>query len=342
MPLKHRRGPRREKTKPRVVVITGASAGVGRAAARLFARRGDKVALLARGRDGLKAAAREVELAGGQALPIKVDVADAEEVEQAAEEVERKLGPIDVWVNNAMATVFGAVKQASAEEFHRVTEVTYLGSVYGTKAALKHMLPRNRGVIVQVSSALGVRSIPLQAPYCGAKHAIAGFLESLRSELLHDKSQVQITEVLLPAVNTPQFGWARNHLSHRPRPLAPIYAPEVAARAIVWASDHPRRRIEVGAPTVAIAFAQKLIPGLLDRYMAASAYRGQQIEHEPENGRHRDNLFAPVGGDHGTQGRFGAQSWRRSPGLWLNTHRSWLMMVAGTGALWWAARRALR
>jgi len=195
---------------------------------------------------------------------------------------------------------------------------------------------------VSVGSALAVRSIPLQSAHCGAKHAISGFLESLRSELLHDGSRVRIAEVLLPAMNTPQFAWARNRLSHRPRPLAPIYSPEVAARAIVYASEHPRRRIDVGAPTVAVAFAQKLIPGLLDRYMARSAYRGQQVENEPESGRHRDNLFSPVSGDHGAQGSFRTQSYRYSPKLWLTTHRSWLMMAAGAGALWWAARRVVR
>jgi short-subunit dehydrogenase len=338
-----KRAHRSRTGKPQVVVITGASAGVGRATVREFARRRACIGLLARGQDGLNAAAREVELAGGKALALAVDMADAAAVERAADAVEAAFGPIDIWINNAMVTIFAPLKDIAADEFRRVTEVTYLGNVHGTMAALKRMLPRDRGVIVQVSSALAQRSIPLQSAYCGAKHAIAGFTDSLRSELLHDHSRVRVTAVQLPAMNTPQFGWARNRMPNRPQPVPPVFAPEIAARAIVWATRHDRREVAVGAPTLLAQWAQKLAPGLADRYLGATAYRGQQISGEADSGQRPDNLFAPVAGDAGAHGRFGERTRTRSPQLWANEHRGWLLLAAGigagAGALWWAARR---
>src|SRR5438552_12432233 len=259
-----------------VVVVTGASAGVGRAVVRAFARKGADVGLLARGIDGLEGARREVEAAGGRAVIAPTDVADAAAVNAAADRVERELGPIDVWVNNAMVSVFSPVRELTPEEVKRVTDVTYLGVVHGTLAALKRMLPRDRGAIVQVGSALAYRGIPLQAAYCGAKHAIQGFTESLRCELLHDNSHVHVAMVQLPAMNTPQFDWVKSRLPREPQPVPPIYAPEIAADAIVWAASARRREISVGAPTVAAIWGNKVASGLLDRYLAATAYDSQQ------------------------------------------------------------------
>src|SRR5437773_605897 len=239
------------KEKPEVIVITGASAGVGRATVQAFARRGAQLGLIARGPDGLEAARKEVDQLGGSALVFAIDVADAEKVEEAAARVEEAFGPIDIWVNNAMVSVFSPIKEMTADEFRRVTEVTYLGVVYGTLSALRRMLPRDRGSIVQVGSALAYRGIPLQAAYCGAKHAIQGFCDSLRAELLHDRSGVRVTMVQLPAMNTPQFEWVKSRLRNRAQPVPPIYQPEVAARAIVWASEHDRREIYVGFSTQA-------------------------------------------------------------------------------------------
>lgn len=330
-----------QPARSQVVVVTGASAGVGRATVRRFARRGAHIALLARGRDGLEAAAREVELAGGKALVLPVDMADAPAVEHAADVIEETLGPIDIWVNNAMVTIFAPFKDISAEEFRRVTEVTYLGTVHGTMAALRHMRPRNRGVIVQVSSALAYRSIPLQSAYCGAKHAITGFTDALRSELLHDRSRVRITAVQLPAMNTPQFGWARNRMPNRPQPVPPIFAPEVAAEAIVWATEHDRRQIAVGAPTLLAEWAQKIAPGFADRYLAATGYESQQSVGEPDSGDRPDNLFKPIEGDPGCYGRFSDRALPRSTALWAVQHRNPLLlgMAAGIGALVWAVRK---
>src|SRR5256884_4250096 len=262
----------------RTVVITGASAGVGRAAALEFAREGAQIGLLARGRAGLEAAKNDVEQLGGSALVLPVDVADAEAVDSAAMEIEQRLGPIDVWVNNAMASVFSPVKQMTAEEFKRVTEVTYLGYVYGTLAALRRMLPRNRGVIVQVGSALAYRGIPLQSAYCAAKHAVQGFCDSLRCELLHDNSGVRLTMVQLPALNTPQFGWVKSRLPRKAQPVPPIFQPEVAAEAIYFAAHNPRREFYVGAPSVAVIVGNKFVPGLLDHYLARSGYDSQQYD----------------------------------------------------------------
>jgi short-subunit dehydrogenase len=312
----------------RVVVVTGASAGVGRATAQAFGKRGDRVALLARGQDGLEGAREEVEAVGGQALAIPTDVADADEVETAAQRAERELGPIDVWVNDAMTTVFSPFNQLTAEEYKRATEVTYLGYVWGTMAALKRMLPRDRGVIVQVGSALSYRAIPLQAPYCGAKFAIRGFTDSIRTELIHDKSNVHITMVQLPAVNTPQFNWCRTRLPNHAQPVPPIYQPEVPAEAIVWAAAHRRRELWVGRSTVKAIIANKLVPGLADRYLGKTGFSAQQTQ-QPVAPDRPDNLFEPVDGMHATHGIFDDKATNSSPELWLAEHRS---LVAGAAA----------
>ena len=305
------------------VVITGASAGIGRAAARLFGQRGDRVALIARGRAGLEGAVRDVERAGGTALAVPADVADFALVDRAATEIEDAFGPIDVWVNVAFASVFAPFAETAPEEFRRVTEVTYLGFVHGTMAALARMRPRDHGAIVQVGSALGARSIPLQSAYCGGKHAINGFTESLRCELRHDKSNVHVTVVQMPAVNTPQFSWVRSRLPRHPQPVPPIYQPEVAARGIVYAADHPRRKqYFVGATTAATILANRVAPALLDRYLARTGYDSQQTG-EPEPSR-PDNLWEPVDGprgdDHGAHGEFDDKSHRRSAQLFVSHH----------------------
>jgi NAD(P)-dependent dehydrogenase (short-subunit alcohol dehydrogenase family) len=314
----------------KVVVITGASGGVGRASAREFARRGDRIALLARGQSGLDRAAQDVRSAGGTAIVIPVDVADAEAVEAAAQRVEDELGPIDVWVNDAFSGVFAPVTEVSPEEFRRVTEVSYLGYVYGTKAALKRMIPRDSGVVVQVGSALAYRGIPLQAAYCAAKHAIQGFHESLRCELLHDKSNVHVTMVQLPAVNTPQFGWVLSRLPRRAQPVPPIYQPEVAARAIVTASDHPKRReYWLGLSTVFTLLGDKFAPGLLDRYLARTGYSSQQTS-TPRSPNQPTNLWEPAddrsGTDQGAHGDFDSKAHGRSPQWWVSRHKK---LVAG-------------
>jgi NAD(P)-dependent dehydrogenase (short-subunit alcohol dehydrogenase family) len=319
----------------RVVVVTGASAGVGRASVRRFAEEGARLGLLARDHVGLEAARREVEVAGGRAFPVPTDVADPGAVEEAADAVERELGPIDVWVNDAMTSVFAPFMEMSAAEFKRVTEVTYLGFVNGTRAALGRMLPRNRGVIVQVGSALAYRGIPLQSAYCGAKHAVQGFTESVRCELLHDHSDVRIATVHLPALNTPQFDWVLSRLPRRPQPVPPIYQPEVAARAIVWASHHPRREVWVGGTTVGTILANRIAPGLLDRYLARTGYRSQQAE-GPADPDRAANLWRPVEDDRGAHGSFDERSHPRSLQLWATTHRGWLAL-AGTAAAGLAA-----
>jgi len=318
--------------KREIVVITGASAGVGRAAVREFASRGADVALLARGRDGLEAAAREVESLGGRALALEVDVADAAAVERAADTVERELGPIDIWVNNAMTSVFAPIKQTRAEEFHRVTEVTYLGFVYGTLAALKYMLPRDRGAIVHVGSALAYRSIPLQAAYCASKHAILGFFAALRTELLHDGSGVKTTMVQMPALNTPQFGWVRSRLPRKAQPVPPIYQPEVAARLIWKAAHRPGKREWYGAWSVVKAVVgNKVAPWFADRYLAKNGYDAQQYDGRKEPGR-PDNLYQPVAGDHGAHGAFDdrARSW--SVEAWAEEHAGLLAAALCVGA----------
>jgi len=322
-----------------VVVITGASAGVGRAAARAFARRGARIGLLARGGDGLEAARREVEKLGGRALAIQVDVAHAQEVERAAMAIEGQLGAIAVWVNNAMTSVFSPIKEMTPEEFRRVTEVTYLGTVYGTLAALKPMLRRNRGVILQVGSALAYRGIPLQSAYCGAKHAIQGFVDSLRCELLHDRSDVHVTMLQMPALNTPQFGWVKSRLPRRAQPVPPIFQPEVAARAIVWAAQHQRREIYVGASSTLAILANKLFPGILDRYLARTGYGSQQFD-GVEDPMRPNNLWDPVPGDAGAHGKFDARATQRCVSLWITQNRLPLTVLGlGLGLGCWLMRR---
>ena len=310
-----------------VVVITGASAGVGRATAQRFAKEGARIGLIARGIDGLEGARRDVEKLGGKALVIPVDVADADKVEAAAARIEAELGEIDIWINNAMTSVFSPIKEMTPEEFRRVTEVTYLGYVYGTLAALKRMLPRNRGVIVQVGSALAYRGIPLQSAYCAAKHAVQGFCDSLRCELLHDKSRMRLTMVQLPALNTPQFGWVKSRLPRKAEPVPPIFQPEVAAEAIHFAAHNPRREFYVGLPTVEAIVANKIAPCLLDHYLARTGYDSQQYDGAEDPNR-PDNLWQPVPGDHGAHGAFDARARIWSPQLWTSEHRTMLALAA--------------
>ncbi len=317
--------------KPEVVVITGASAGVGRATARAFAERGAHIGLLARGPDGLEGVRKEIEAAGGQALVLPTDVAHADQIEAAAEAVEQRLGPIDIWINNAMVSVFSPIKEMTPDEFKRVTEVTYLGYVYGTLSALKRMLGRDRGVIVQVGSALAYRGIPLQGAYCGAKHAIQGFTDSLRCELLHDESKVKVVEVHMPALNTPQFSWVKSRLPRKPQPVPPIFQPEVAAEAIFWAAHHDRPEVYVGWPTVKAIVGNKIAPRLADWYLARNGYSSQQTN-EPVESDRRDNLWEPVPGDHGAHGDFGERSLSSSWQFRFNKHKTGLTLAGLTAA----------
>ncbi len=303
----------------KVVVITGASGGVGRAVAHEFARQGAKIALLARGIEGLEGAKNEVEKLGGIALIIPTDVADPEQVEAAAQKTEAVFGSIDVWVNNAMNSVFSLFKDIRPEEFRRVTEVTYLGQVYGTMTALKRMLPRNEGSIILVGSALAYRGIPLQSAYCGAKHGIQGFYDSLRCELMHEKSKVNMCMVQLPAMNTTQFGWVLSRLPNKPRPMGKIYTPEVAARGIVYAAGHPLRELLIGYPTYQAIVGDKIASWYADRVLADTGIDGQQTN-EPKSADRKNNLWEPVGEDRGTHGNFGAQSHDFSYTLWLSMH----------------------
>lgn len=324
--------------RPEVVVVTGASAGVGRAVVRRFAEEGARIGLIARGIDGLEGARRDVESLGGEAVICQADVADAEAVERAAQTVEERFGPVDVWINNATTSVFSPVKEMEPEEYARVTEVTYLGVVYGTLAALKRMLPRDRGVIVQVGSALAYRGIPLQSAYCAAKHAIQGFVDSLRAELIHDDSNVHVTMVQLPALNTPQFGWNKTRLPKHPQPVPPIYQPEVAAEAIHFAAHARRREMCVGEPTVLAVYGDKIAPGLGDLYLGSQGYDSQQTD-EPVDPNRRNNLWEPVAGDHGAHGRFDSRSRDFSPQAWANMNRG-TTAIAGAcllaaGALLW-------
>ena len=321
---------------PRIVVVTGASGGIGRASAVAFGRRGDTVVLLARGEAGLKGAAGEVEAAGGKALAISVDVSDAEEVAAVVDRIEGEVGPIDVWVNVAFTSVFSPFDRISPEEYRRVTEVSYLGFVYCTMAVLKHMKTRDRGTIVQVGSALAYRGIPLQTAYCGAKHAIQGFHEALRCELLHEKSEVRVTMVQMPAVNTPQFSWVLSRLPHHAQPVPPIYQPEFAARGVLFAADHPRRReYWVGATTMATLAANAIMPGILDRYLGRTGFNAQQTN-EPRSPDAPVNLWEAADGaggkDFGAHGIFDDQSHDNDPQLWASHHHG-LLAAAGTGAV---------
>lgn len=321
---------------PRVVVVTGASGGVGRAVARRFGARGDRVALLARGEKGLDAAAEEINNAGGRAMPLPVDVAHFDEVDAAAAKVESELGPIDIWVNTAFSSVFAPFGEIEPDEFRRVTEVSYLGYVYGTRVALSRMKPRDRGAIVQVGSALAYRGIPLQTAYCGAKHAVQGFNEALRCELLHAGSGVHTTMVQLPAVNTPQFTWLRSRLRRHAQPVPPIYQPEVAAQAIVYAADHPKRReYWVGASTAGTLAANAIAPGILDRYLARTGVDSQQTD-QPHDPSDPGNLWQPKDGegghDYGAHGEFDDRSKGRSVQVWASQHHG-LLGAAGAAAL---------
>lgn len=327
--------------KPPVVVITGASAGIGRAIAREYGQRGARVALIARGREGLDAAKAEIEEMGGEALAIVCDVADDQAIEEAARQVEDQLGPIDVWINNAMASMLAPVSEMQAGDFRRVTDVTYLGAVYGTLAALRRMKKRDRGTIVQVGSLLARRSIPLQSAYCAAKHALEGFTESLRCELMHDKSNVKLTMVHLPAVNTPQFSWIKTTLPKAPQPMGKIYQPEVAARAVVDAADRPRPTMLAGGSLLLPWFLQKVPPGVLDRVLAKRAVDGQQSPTEHVLAEHRHNLWVPVPGDHGAHGRFDHEATRSSMQLWANRRRRKLgLLSVALAVLTWRVRRA--
>jgi len=328
---------------PEVVMITGASAGIGRATAQAFAKRGAWIGLLARDRDRLESTRREVEELGGHGLVLVADVADENAVCAAADKLEKEFGPIDIWINNAMASVFSPVIEMKPEEYRRVTEVTYLGYVWGTLAALRRMRPRNRGVIVQVGSALAYRGIPLQSAYCAAKHAIHGFTDSLRCELLHDRKDIHVCQVEMPAVNTPQFSWVRSRLPNEAEPVPPIFQPEVAADAIVYAATHRRREIYVGGPTVEAIVGNKMAPGLLDRFLAKHGYKSQQTD-RPRDAMRPDNLFRPVAGDFGAHGNFDDRASGFSLQFWLDKHRKiWLGALAGAGvALGWLTISKIR
>lgn len=327
--------------KPEVVVVTGASAGVGRAAARAFGKRGAHVALLARGVDGLEAARREIEQAGGRAMVVPTDVADSDQVEAAAAKVEHELGDIDVWVNCAMTSVFSPFHEMTAEEFQRVIDVTFMGQVHGTLAAIRRMLPRDRGTIVQVGSALAYRSIPLQSAYCAAKAAVRGFTDSLRTELLHLKSRVHLTMVQMPGLNTPQFGWVKSRLPKKAQPVPPIFQPEVAADAIVWAAHHRRRELWVGGSAVKAILSAKLAPALGDLILSRQGYSGQQTS-EPEDPSRPNNLWKPVSGDHGAHGSFDSRASGFSPQLWLNKNRGLIALAAGAACLTWGVACAAK
>jgi NAD(P)-dependent dehydrogenase (short-subunit alcohol dehydrogenase family) len=325
----------------RVVVITGGSAGVGRATALEFARRGDSVGIVARGSGRIQSTCEEITALGAKAAAVSADVADPDGLEAAADHFEQALGPIDVWVNNAMATVFAPLLSIEPDEFRRATEVTYLGSVWGTMAALRRMRPRDRGVVVQVGSALAYRGIPLQAAYCGAKHALQGFLESVRTELGHEGSNVRLTMVQLPALNTPQFTWSRVKMPRQPRPVPPIFQPEVAAEAIVWAADNPRREVMVGWPTVKAILGNAVAPGLADYYLAENGYEAQQTDEPLENGR-EGNLFEAAAGDQGAHGPFDDHAKPFSAQLWAIKHRRRILGAASAAALAAAAVTAAK
>jgi NAD(P)-dependent dehydrogenase (short-subunit alcohol dehydrogenase family) len=320
----------------KVVVVTGAGAGVGRAIARRFGQDGCRVALLSRGPDGLEGARRDVEAAGGTALVVPTDVADPDAVEAAAERVERELGPIDVWVSDAMTTVFAFFEEIEPEEYRRATDVTYHGMVWGTRAALKRMVPRGRGKIVLVGSALAFQGIPLQSPYCGAKHAVKGFFDSVRAELKHRGSGVEVSMVHLPGVNTPQFDHCRAKTPGHPQPVAPVYQPEIAADAVHWAAHHRRRQVYVGVSTVYTVLGSKFAPWIAEWYLARTAVKGQQTEAAPDPQNEEGNLFEPQPGDRGARGRFSRKAHERSPQWWASKHRR-LLAAVGAAAIAGAA-----
>jgi short-subunit dehydrogenase len=329
----------------KIAVVTGASSGVGRAIAREFSRSGADVALLARGMDGLAGAAREVEANGRRALVLPLDVADAGAVDDAADRIVAEWGKIDIWVNDAMVSVFAPVSEITAAEFRRVTEVNYLGSVHGTIAALRHMRPRNSGVVVQIGSGLAYRSIPLQSAYCASKAAVRGFTDSLRSELLHERSGVSVTMLQLPAVNTPQFEVVRSRLPDHPQPVPPIYQPEVIAKAALRAVLHPRREMWIGWSATMAIIGQRLIPGILDRYLAKRAWDSQTTKRLPPGHpvkHHRDNVDHPVPGDRGAHGPFDSRAHAVSTKLWFRTHLGALVMMAASAGAYLLVRQRLR
>lgn len=330
-----------ELSKSLTVVVTGASSGVGRAVARAFGQEHARVGLMARNAEALEHAAEEIRASGGEALVLPVDVADSEAVEQAADRVEAEFGPIDVWVNDAMVTVMSPIKEMKPDEFRRVTEVNYLGTVHGTLAALHRMLPRNHGTIIQIGSALAYRSIPLQGAYCASKAAIRGFTDSLRTELIHDKSRVRVSMLQLPAVNTPQFDVSRSRMPRHPQPVPPIYQPEVIAEAVLYAARHAPRELWIGSSAIKAIIGQRLIPGLLDRYLGKTGYSSQQTS-EPVSSNRRDNLFEPVPGDRGAHGDFDRRARNRSAELWARRHRKLLAattLVASVGVAAGLGRR---
>jgi NADP-dependent 3-hydroxy acid dehydrogenase YdfG len=330
---------------PLIVAVTGASAGLGRAIAHAYAKRGAKLGLLARNPEALAAAKQECENLGGQAIFIPTDVSDADAVERAANQIEQELGPIDIWVNDAMVSVFSPVKEMEASDYKRVTDVLYLGFVHGTLSALRRMLPRDRGTIIQIGSALAYRSIPLQSAYCACKHAINGFTDSLRCELIHDKSNVKITAIQMPAMNTTQFGWVKNRMPDNTQPVPPIFEPEISAEVVVAAglAKQPRREYWVGSPTVAAIIGQKFIPGLLDAYLGKTGYKSQQIQSEPRDPNAPNNLYQYVPGIHSARGKFDDRSKRTSAEVYMSLHREWFVLgvlaLVGIGATIFASRR---
>lgn len=326
----------------KTVVITGASAGLGRAMVREFAKHGANVGMIARGTDGLQGANQEVLELGGQPYIAQADVSNADEVENAAQKIEDFFGSIDVWVNNAMLSVFGPFKKMEMRDFEHVTAATYLGQVYGTHAALKRMIPKDKGTVILIGSALAYRGIPLQSAYCGSKHAIHGFFESLRSELIHDKSNIHLSMVQLPAMNTTQFGWVKSYLKNKPKPMGKIYEPEVAARAVVRIAKHPEREVYVGYPTLETIIGNKIVPDYLDHYLARTGYKGQQTN-EPVSSDRQNNLWKPVPGDRGAHGTFAAKSTDFSLETLAATHRKLTYgiigaLAAGIGAFFIAKR----
>jgi NAD(P)-dependent dehydrogenase (short-subunit alcohol dehydrogenase family) len=330
---------KRDRARKRVVVITGAGSGIGRATARRFGADGDKVALLARGEEELEGAAAEIEVMGGTALIVPTDVSDPDAVEEAAEKVERELGPIDIWVSDAMTTVFSFFCDIEPDEFRRATDVTYHGAVWSTRSALKRMMPRDRGTIVLVGSAMAYQGIPLQSPYCGAKHAIKGFFDSIRTELRNKGSKVHVTMVQLPGHNTPQFDHNRSKMPHHPQPVAPVYQPEVAADAIHFAAAHRRRQIYVGLPTYYTVLGSKFAPWLAELYLAKTAVSGQQSKEPPDSQNREGNLNEPPPGDPGAHGPFDEEAHERSPLLWASKNR---LALAGGGLLSIGAAGAAR